>query len=100
MWLFAPLLLTFLVPSVQSQATWLSGNSTGDVYGVYGTRGEPSINNYPGGRRDQTMVLDETTNSLYLFGGYGLAANGSGDYSFFLVHFGTHYFIIRRGLFE
>ena len=61
---------SFLV-LVQPQATWLSGNDTAYVPGVYGTKGVPSINNYPGGRSDHSLVIDEILNCLYVFGGYG-----------------------------
>jgi hypothetical protein len=53
------------------QWAWLSGNNTGFVPGVYGQKGVPSLNNYPGCRYDQSTVLDETMNCIYVFGGYG-----------------------------
>jgi hypothetical protein len=56
-----------------AQWTWLSGNNTGFVHGVYGTIGVPSLNHYPGGRNGHSMVFDADRNSIYAFGGFGYA---------------------------
>jgi hypothetical protein len=31
-----------------SEWTWVSGSNTDDVFGAYGTKGVPSVNNFPG----------------------------------------------------
>ena len=51
--------------------TWMSGNSTADAAGVYGTKGIPSIDTYPGARNSHAMTLDPGCNCLIMFGGYG-----------------------------
>jgi hypothetical protein len=65
-----------------AQWTWLSGNSTVDVRSVHGSRGIPSLNNYPGGRIRHSMVLDQMMNCIYVFGGYGAQATAWGASSF------------------
>jgi hypothetical protein len=50
--------------------TWLSGNSTTNVPGVYGTKGVPSVNNYPGSRYAHSMIIHPSMNCLFLFGGH------------------------------
>jgi hypothetical protein len=55
--------------------TWVSGNSTTDVPGVYGTHGVPSVNNFPGGRYRHPLVLHPSMNCLFVFGGYGFATS-------------------------
>jgi hypothetical protein len=49
--------------------TWLSGNTTVNAPGVYGTKGIPSINSYPGGRERHSMAFDSKLNCIYVFGG-------------------------------
>ena len=44
--------------------------------GVYGTIGTPAADNIPGGRQDATTWVDSSGN-LWLFGGYGVDANGT-----------------------
>jgi hypothetical protein len=56
------------IPS--NQWVWLSGSNTVNVAGVYGIKGVPSVNNYPGGRRVHSMALHPTLNCIYVFGGY------------------------------
>ena len=56
--------------------TWLSGNNTENVNGFYGTKGVASSDAYPGGRRHTAMIFHSTSNSLYVFGGEGMAATG------------------------
>ena len=53
--------------------TWISGSDTGHVPGVYGTKGIPSIKNYPGGRWRHSLVIDSSKNCLYVLGGNGYA---------------------------
>ena len=54
-----------------SQWTWLSGNKTIFALALYGTKGEGSVNNNPGGRRGHAMVYEPGQNCLYMFGGNG-----------------------------
>lgn len=44
--------------------------------GIYGTLGRPAAENIPGGRQDASTWVDNSGN-LWLFGGYGLDANGT-----------------------
>jgi hypothetical protein len=60
-----------------AQWTWLAGNNTARVPGVYDTKGIASVNNYPGARASHSMVFDDNLNCFYLFGGYGLAQTTS-----------------------
>jgi N-acetylneuraminic acid mutarotase len=61
--------------------TWMSGNSSvgslGGQPGVYGTLGSPAATNAPGGRDGSTGWTNNSGN-LWLFGGFGLDANGDG----------------------
>ena len=59
-----------------SQWTWVSGGNTLSVPGAYGTKGIPSIGNYPGGRFDHSMIFNPKQNCLYVFGGEGMDASG------------------------
>lgn len=59
--------------------TWMAGSSTGSPQGVYGTLGTPSPQNTPGAREDASSWTDSNGN-LWLFGGYGLDANGALQY--------------------
>ncbi len=56
--------------------TWVSGSSTGNAKGVYGTLGTESASNVPGGRGDSASWIDSGGN-LWLFGGAGLDSNGT-----------------------
>ena len=53
--------------------TWISGSDSEEVYGIYGTKGVPSINNYPGARETSISWFDSSNKKLWLFGGSGLA---------------------------
>jgi len=59
--------------------TWLSGASTfavgKDIYGVYGPKGVASTNYHSGGRAEFAYFIHPTTKIVYLFGGYGYAAD-------------------------
>ncbi|MFX1380927.1 MAG: kelch repeat-containing protein, partial [Promethearchaeota archaeon] len=57
--------------------TWMSGNKTFDVYGVYGVKGTPDVNNYPGSRIGAVSWTD-IDGDLWLFGGSGSAETGNG----------------------
>ena len=50
--------------------TWISGNKSATVAGVYGTQGVPSPSNYPGGRKFMGFGID-SSGSFWIFGGYG-----------------------------
>jgi N-acetylneuraminic acid mutarotase len=50
------------------QWTWMSGSSTVNAGGVYGSLGVPSVNNVPGARSGAIGWLDESGN-LWIFGG-------------------------------
>jgi hypothetical protein len=54
-----------------SMWTWLSGTNAITASGVYGTKGIPSINNFPGNRHDHSMAFDPIRNYIYIFGGIG-----------------------------
>ncbi|MFX1274266.1 MAG: Kelch repeat-containing protein [Promethearchaeota archaeon] len=59
--------------------TWMSGNKTTNINGVYGTKGVPSPLNYPGSREGAVSWTD-SSNNLWLFGGDGYPeSGGSGD---------------------
>jgi N-acetylneuraminic acid mutarotase len=63
-----------------NQWTWLSGSSTvpssGGNAGVYGIAGEPAPGNSPGGRTSASSWIGNDGH-FWLFGGYGLDANGT-----------------------
>jgi N-acetylneuraminic acid mutarotase len=59
-----------------SEWGWMAGSSTGGQSGVYGALGTPSAHNVPGGREDASSWTDSKGN-LWLFGGYGLDADGT-----------------------
>jgi N-acetylneuraminic acid mutarotase len=64
--------------------TWISGSSTTidtspyGTSGVYGTMGTPAPGNTPGGRQTASSWIDKSGN-LWLFGGYGDGASGTGS---------------------
>lgn len=57
--------------------TWVSGDSTANVEGIYGTQGIASINNKPGARDGSVSWIDSAGN-FWLFGGTGYTAGGEG----------------------
>jgi len=57
--------------------TWVSGAKTVSAVGTYGTKGTGLTTNTPGARNDMTTWMDGSGN-FWLFGGYGLDANGTG----------------------
>ena len=59
-----------------SQWTWISGSSSSDVSGHYGTKGTGSTSNYPGGRSSPTAWMD-TSGNFWIFGGDGYDKVGS-----------------------
>lgn len=55
--------------------TWMGGSSTGNVAGVYGTKGVAATSNFPGGRESAVGMTDPNGN-LWLFGGYAYDSTG------------------------
>jgi hypothetical protein len=60
--------------------TWISGNKTVDVNGIYGEYGVPDRVNFPGSRYGSVSWID-TSENLWLFGGYGNAESSEGSLS-------------------
>jgi N-acetylneuraminic acid mutarotase len=58
------------------QWTWVSGSSTVDAQGVYGTQGTATAANVPGSRTSPVSWID-SAGDLWLFGGDGLDTNGN-----------------------
>jgi hypothetical protein len=56
--------------------TWVSGSSSTNVTGVYGTKGTPASGNLPGARYGSASWIDKSGN-FWLFGGSGYGASGS-----------------------
>jgi N-acetylneuraminic acid mutarotase len=56
--------------SSSGQWTWVSGSSTDNASGIYGTQGTVSASNVPGARQAANSWID-SSGSLWLFGGYG-----------------------------
>jgi N-acetylneuraminic acid mutarotase len=56
--------------------TWMSGDSTINISGAYGTLGSPEASNVPGGRYDSVSWMDSSGN-MWLFGGNGYDGSGS-----------------------
>ena len=56
--------------------TWVSGSSTVDQWGVYGTKGVPAGTNMPGSRNSHASWSDSAGN-FWLFGGFGYDSIGS-----------------------
>jgi N-acetylneuraminic acid mutarotase len=54
--------------------TWMSGSSSGEQIGVYGTKGVPAAGNVPSARYEAVSWTDASGN-LWLFGGYGVENN-------------------------
>ncbi len=63
-------------PSTANEWTWMSGSSTKNANGVYGTLGVPSSSNVPGGREWSVSWTDSSGN-LWLFGGFGYDSIGT-----------------------
>jgi hypothetical protein len=60
-----------------SQWTWVSGNSSANSSGVYGTQGTAAAGNIPGGRFYQNGWMDASGN-FWIFGGLGYDASDGG----------------------
>jgi N-acetylneuraminic acid mutarotase len=59
--------------------TWMSGATTINANGVYGTQGVPNVANVPGAREFMASWTD-ATGDLLLFGGYGFDSAGNVGY--------------------
>lgn len=59
--------------------TWVSGDNTAEASGVYGTKGTADASNIPGSRGSSSFWID-SSNNLWLFGGYGFdSTDAQGD---------------------
>jgi N-acetylneuraminic acid mutarotase len=58
---------------------WVSGVSTYDSLGTYGTKGVTSGSNMPGAREAAIAWVDGNEN-IWIFGGYGFASTGAVNY--------------------
>ncbi|HPW17064.1 MAG TPA: kelch repeat-containing protein [Candidatus Aminicenantes bacterium] len=58
-----------------SEWAWMSGNSSANAAGSYGTQGTPSTAAYPGARYGAARLVD-STGAVWLFGGYGIDSAG------------------------
>ena len=56
--------------------TWVSGNNSANVAGIYGNQGVPSSSNYPGVRQSLVGGID-SFGSFWLFGGFGYDSIGN-----------------------
>jgi N-acetylneuraminic acid mutarotase len=54
--------------------TWVSGSTTANVYGIYGSEGTPASGNVPGSRLNAASWTDASGN-FWLFGGDGTPPN-------------------------
>ena len=55
--------------------TWISGSSTANVPGVYGTMGVSSSTTISGSRNNHVACYDPSTEIVWIFGGYGFDTN-------------------------
>ena len=63
------------VPVSPIKWNWISGSTTANQTGVYGTMGVSASTNVPGAREDAVTWVDADDN-LWLFGGYGIDSTG------------------------
>lgn len=61
-----------------NQWTWVNGDNLTGKPGVYGSKGIADPGNKPGGRNNASQWTDGNGN-LWLMGGFGLAASGTGN---------------------
>jgi len=66
-----PILILAQIPMF----TWKGGSKVVAQPGLYGTRGDASINNIPGARTDASLWLDES-GDFWMFGGLGVGNDG------------------------
>jgi len=57
--------------------TWISGSNTPNERGVYGEKGNASIENVPGAREGAVGWYDDLREEFWLFGGVGCASNST-----------------------
>ena len=60
--------------------TWISGSNTANQPGVYGEKGIPSRDNYPGARYEAFGCYDSLRQEFWLFGGHFYADTSHGLY--------------------
>ena len=58
--------------------TWMSGVNATNKPGVSGEKGSHSAAYYPGAREKAIVWYDSSTQTLWLFGGYGYAKTSRG----------------------
>jgi N-acetylneuraminic acid mutarotase len=73
LWVFNP---------TNKEWTWVSGSSTANASGVYGTQGVPAAANVPGGRSSAISWIDSSGN-VWLFGGNSVYSNGAQSGAYF-----------------
>ncbi|MGB0429412.1 MAG: choice-of-anchor D domain-containing protein [Bacteroidia bacterium] len=56
--------------------TWVSGSSSSNQTGNYGTKGQAASSNVPGARSPANIWIDDNDN-IWVFGGYGKDKNGN-----------------------
>ena len=61
--------------------TWMGGDSSLNVTGVYGAKGITDANNKAGARAMTYYWTDKTNNGLWLFGGEGMINNSLGNFN-------------------
>jgi len=66
-------------PSTTNEWAWMSGSSTANATGIYGTLGVASTSNVPGARSGSVTWTDSSGN-FWLFGGWGYGSAGSAGY--------------------
>jgi len=72
LWMFDPSL------GKNGEWTWVSGSTLNGQLPVYGALGEPAAANNPGAR-GFSMTWTDHDGRLWLFGGYGVVANGNSE---------------------
>jgi N-acetylneuraminic acid mutarotase len=75
-----------------NQWTWMKGNNTTNVSGVYGVQGTPAAINKPGSSQGSVSWIDASGN-LWLLGGYGYDGSGSLGYLNSLWAYGAGGFV-------
>ncbi|TXJ02795.1 MAG: hypothetical protein E6Q32_01915 [Neisseriales bacterium] len=55
--------------------TWVAGESSVNIPGIYGVQGIPALTNQPGGRLD-SISWQESNGKVWIFGGHGIDAVG------------------------
>jgi hypothetical protein len=68
--------------------TWIAGEDTVNLNGIYGKMGIKDSTNYPGARGNSRMSWIDKNGKLHLFGGYGFDANS--DFPNMLNDFWTY----------